>query len=77
MLFTLFLFDDDRSLVVHVVDLVKHVEKRWIVATIDADFLELVPEVILDWLLFKAVPFQDDIVFPLENETIEYEVFLL
>ena len=74
MLLTLLLFNDNSSLEVEIVLLLQDVEERWICATIDANLLELIPEMILDRLLLKAVPLKDDVVLAFEHEAVDDEV---
>ena len=74
MLLALFLFNDDSSLEVEIVLLLQNVEERWICATVDANLLELIPEMILDRLLLKAVPLKDDVVLAFEHEAVDDEV---
>lgn len=75
MLFPLFLFHDDCSFHVQVVFFFQYIVKGWISTSINADLLEFIPEVVLDRLLFKRVALHYDVVFSLEHEAVEYEVF--
>ena len=77
VLLTLLLFNDDRALKVQIVLFLQDVKERWIGATINTNLLELVPEMILDWLLLEAVPLEDDVVLTFEYEAVDDEVFLL
>ena len=53
MLFSLLLFNNDCSLEVKIVYFLKDVEQGWVGASINTDFLEFVPEMILDRLLLE------------------------
>ena len=70
MLLALLLFYDDGSLDIEIILFFKDVKQGWIGSTIDTNLLELVSEVILDWLLLECVSLQDDIVLALEHETV-------
>ena len=77
MSLALFLLHDKHTLEVQVVLLLQDVEKWRVRATINADLLELVAEVILDGLLLKLVSFVQDIVFAFKDEAVDDEVFFL
>ena len=77
MLLALLLLYDDRALEVKVVLFFQNIEERWVSASINTDFLELVPEVVLDRLLLEVVPLEDDVVLTFENEAVDDEVLFL
>ena len=76
MLFTLLLLNHDRPLEIQVVLFFKHVEERWVRASINAYLLELVAEMVLDRLLFELLTLNDDVVLALEHEAVDDEVLL-
>ncbi len=53
MFLALLLLNNDRSLEVQIVYFLKDVEQGWIGASINTDFLEFVPEMVLDRLLLE------------------------
>ena len=77
VLLSLLLLDHDSPLEVEIVDFLEDVEKRWVSASINANLLELVAEVILDGLLLKAVSLQNDVVLPLQDEAVDDKVLFL
>ena len=77
VLLSLLLLDHDSPLEVEIVDFLEDVEKRWVSASINANLLELVAEVILDRLLLKAVSLQNDVVLPLQDEAVDDKVLFL
>lgn len=77
VLLSLLLLDHDSPLEVEIVDFLEDVEERWVSASINANLLELVAEVILDRLLLKAVSLQNDVVLPLQDEAVDDKVLFL
>ena len=77
MLFALLLFDHDRALEIQVILFFEYVEQRWVSTSIDSNLLELVSEVVLDWLFFKTASFQDDVVLALEYKAVDDEILSL
>ena len=77
MLLTLLLLNHDCPLEVKIIFLLKHIEEWRVRASINANLLELVPEVVLDRLLLEAVSFHDDIVLTFEDKAIDNEVLFL
>ena len=77
VLLSLLLLNHDSPLEVEIVDFLEDVEERWISASINANLLELVAEVILDRLLLKAVSLQNDVVLPLQDEAVDDKVLFL
>jgi hypothetical protein len=63
--FALLLFDDDRALEVQVVFFLEDIEKRRVGAAIDADLLEFVAEVVLNWLFAEGVSCHNNVVLAL------------
>ena len=74
VLLPLLLLDNDRPFEVQVVGFFKDVEKWRVRPTINANLLELVPEVILDRLLFEAAALENDVVFALQHKAVDNEV---
>jgi len=74
VLLSLLLLDHDSPLEVEIVNFLEDVEERWVSASINANLLELVAEVILDRLLLKAVSLQNDVVLPLQDEAVDDKV---
>ncbi len=77
MFLALFLLNNDRSLEVQIVYFLEDVEQGWVGASINTDFLEFVPEMILDRLLLELASFQDDVVLPLEHKAVHNEILTL
>ena len=77
MFLTLLLLNYNRSFKVQVVFLLKDVEKGWVSASIDTDFLEFVPKMVLDRLLLKLASLQDDIVLAFKHKAVDYEILAL
>ena len=73
----LLLLNHDCPLKIQIIFFLKHVKKWRVSASINANLLELVPEVVLDWLLFEAVSLHDHVVLTFEDKTIDNEVFFL
>lgn len=78
MLPSLLLLHNDGPLNVQVVVLVfQDLKKGGVLAAIDTDLLELVPEVLFDRQLFEGRPLQDDVVLSLEDEAVDHKVLAL
>lgn len=77
VLLPLLLLHDDGSLEVQVIGLLKDIEQGWVRASVNADFLELVSEMVLDRLLLKAAALQNDVVLAFEDEAVDDEVLSL
>ena len=75
--FPLLLLNDDSPFKIEVVFLFEDVVKGRVSASIDANLLELVAEVILDGLLLELVPLDDDVVLPFKHEAVDDEVLFL
>jgi len=64
------MLDDERSLEVEVILLAQNFLKGRILATIDADLVKLVPEMILEGFFFECLFFRDDVVLAPERDAV-------
>ena len=74
MFSALFLLSQNCAFEVQIVFLVEHFKESRVGTSINADFLEFVPEMIFDGLLFEGRSVDDHVVFTLQHETIQDEV---
>ena len=77
MLLSLLLLDNNRALHIQVILFLQDVIKWWVSATIDANLLELVAEVILDGLLFEAVALENDVILSFQDKAVDDKVLSL
>lgn len=77
MLLALLLLHQNRPFKVQIVLFFKDFKECRVGATIDANLLELVPEVVLDRLLLECVASHDDVILALEHEAVQDEILLV
>lgn len=77
VLFSLLLLDNNCALNVQVILFLQDVIKWWVSATIDANLLELVAEVILDGLLFEAIALENDVILSFQDKAVDDKVLSL
>jgi len=76
-LFPVLVLDDERSLEVEVILLTQNFLEGRILATIDADLVKLVPEMILEGFFFGGLFFRDDVVLASERDAVQHIVLFV
>ena len=70
------MLNDDRSFQIEVILLAEDIKQGWILASIDSNFVEFVPKIVLHWLLLECFSLKYHIILSLEHDAAQNIVLL-